>query len=332
MNTSDPFSTEERLPNNSEVERTRKLDFFSNVKNRSNHALVGIFSLGALVLLLGFAVFTGGFSSLRNENERFVMVFHENVYGLHEGGKVTLNGVRIGRVERFFVGDALEKGPVPVQVEINRKLVLRHMVEQKNEIFDEDGKFKKDIVPRLMGQLIQESFVTGILYINLTTEDEIGDDSENPDLLHGLREIRTKDSIFAELSESINLEKLSTQISKLMETATNTLEKLDVETLGNDFSATNIALQTFLKDFSKAYAPLGPSLTETSDEAKKAFGKFVVVFDQLKEMLDPASDFRFRFAHTLREIAVMAKSLKSLADLLERNPQAFLRGKPNSQE
>ena len=302
------------------------------MKNKSNHALVGIFSLGALVLLLGFTVFTGGFSSLRDENERFVMVFHENVYGLHEGGKVTLNGVRIGRVERFFIGDALEKGPVPVQVEINRKLVLRHMVEQKNEIFDADGKFKKEIVPRLMGQLIQESFVTGILYVNLTTADEPGDDPENPNLLHGLREIRTKDSIFAELSESINLEKLSKQISKLMETATNKLEELDVETLGSDFSATNIELQTFLKDFSKAYVPLGPSLTETSKEAKDALVKLAALSDRMKEMLDPASDFRFGFSDTLREIAAMAKSLKSLADLLERNPQAFLRGKPNSQE
>jgi len=260
------------------------------------------------------------------------MVFHENVYGLHEGGKVTLNGVRIGRVERFFIGDALEKGPVPVQVEINRKLVLRHMVEQKNEIFQEDGKFKKDIVPRLMGQLIQESFVTGILYVNLTTVDEPGDDPENPNLLHGLREIRTKDSIFAELSESINLEKLSKQISNLMETATNKLEELDVETLGSNFSATNIELQTFLKDFSKAYVPLGPSLTETSKEAKDALVKLAALSDRMKEMLDPASDFRFGFSDTLREIAAMAKSLKSLADLLERNPQAFLRGKPNPQE
>ena len=329
---SEPFSIAERLSYNSEVERTLKLDFFRNVKNRSNHVLVGIFSLGALVLLLGFAVFTGGFSSLRDENERFVMVFHENVYGLHEGGKVTLNGVRIGRVERFFIGDALDKGPVPVLVEINRKLVLRHMVLQKNEIFDEEGKFKKDIVPRLMGQLIQESFVTGILYVNLTTEDEPGDDPENPDLLHGLREIRTKDSIFAELSESINLEKLSKQISDLMEAATDTLEKLDVETLGKEFSDTNKEVRDFLKKFSDSYASLGPSLTETSKDVQKAVGRFVVVSDQLKEMLDPSSDFRFGFANTLREIAAMAKSLKSLADLLERNPQAFLRGKPNSPE
>ena len=109
------------------------------MKSKGNNALVGIFCFGALALIVGFTIFTGGFSSFRGKNERFVMVFHENVYGLHEGGKVTLNGVRIGRVERFFLGDATEDGPVPVLVEINRKLVQRHMVDGVNELFDKDG-------------------------------------------------------------------------------------------------------------------------------------------------------------------------------------------------
>ena len=73
-----------------------------------NRLLVGIFCLGALAILLGFAFFTGSFSFLRENNERFVLVFNENVYGLHEGSKVTFNGVRIGRVERFFLGDQLK--------------------------------------------------------------------------------------------------------------------------------------------------------------------------------------------------------------------------------
>jgi hypothetical protein len=34
----------------------------------------------------------------------------------------------------------------------------------------------------------------------------------------------------------------------------------------------------------------------------------------------------------MRDISAMSKSLKSLADLLERNPQAFLRGKGESSE
>ena len=183
-----------------------------------------------------------------------------------------------------------------------------------------------------MGQLIQESFVTGILYVNLTTENDPGDDPETPNMLYGFVEIRTKDSIFAELSESINLEKLSKQMSDLMETATEKLGNLDILTMGSDFSDTNAEIQNFLKDFSKAYVPLGPSLTETSVEAKAAFAEISEVSVRLKKMLDPSSDFRFGFSDTLREIAAMAKSLKRLADLLERNPQAFLRGKPKPQE
>ena len=189
--------------------------------------MVGVFCLGALVLIVGFSIFTGGFSYLRGENEQFVMVFHENVYGLHEGGKVTLNGVRIGRVERFFLGDATEEGPVPVLVEINRKLVQRHMVEQDNQLFNKDGFLKNEVVSRLQAKLIQESFVTGILYINLTTGIDINEERS----LYGYREIPTTSSIFAELSESINLEKLSKQVSELMVTSTEKLNELDLLSL-----------------------------------------------------------------------------------------------------
>ena len=106
-----------------------------------------------------------------------------------------------------------------------------------------------------------------------------------------------------------------------METATEKLGGLDVVTMSSDFSDTNAEIQNFLKEFSEAYAPLGPSLTETSVEAKSAFAEIAEVSSRLKKMLDPSSDFRFGFSDTLREIAAMAKSLKRLADLLERNPK-----------
>ena len=222
------------------------------MKTKRNNVLVGVFCFGAVVLIIGFIVFTGGFSSFRGANERFVMVFHENVYGLHEGGKVTLNGVRIGRVERFFLGDATEDGPVPVLVEINRKLVLRHMVEGGNDLFDDEGFFKEEVLSRLEAKLIQESFVTGILYINLTTGNEVNEKKE----LYGFQEIPTNVSIFAELSESINLEKLSKQVSELMVTATQKLNEVDLAKLSLDFSETNKEMQLFLKQISSAYYSL----------------------------------------------------------------------------
>ena len=295
--------------------------------------LVGTFTLGALVVFLGFTVFTGGFSSLRNQNERFVLVFHENMYGLYEGGKVTLNGVRIGRVERFFLGDAIEDAPVPVLVEINKKLVSRHMVEAGNEIFDEQGNFKKEIIPTLVGQLIQESFVTGILYINLTTDNgQSGEIYPEVNQLHGFPELRTKDSIFAELSEKINFEKMSTQVSQLLDVATNRLEEIDVTSLQNDFAKSNFAFQAFLKTFSDSYSSLGPELKVASVQAKSSMQDISRLSKTLNLMLQPDSELRFQFSDTLRDVSLMSKSLKRLADLLERNPQAFLIGKPSSSE
>lgn len=290
--------------------------------------------MGAIVVLVGFAVFTGGFSSFRNQNERFVLVFHENMYGLYEGGKVTLNGVRIGRVERFFLGDAIEDAPVPVLVEINRKLVHRHMVDTGNEIFDSEGRFKKDIVKTLVGQLIQESFVTGILYINLTTDN--GQSGEiQPDIneLHGYPELKTKDSIFAELSEKINFEKMSTQVSKLLEVATTRLDELDFGALQSDFAQSNQALREFLNTFSENYSSLGPNLSEASTQANLTLKDISSLSKTLNLMVQPDSELRFQFSDTLRDVSLTSKSLKRLAELLERNPQAFLIGKPsNSKE
>ena len=97
---------------------------------------------------------------------------------------MTFNGVRVGRVERFFLGEELEKSPIPVQIEIDRKLVRKFMVETDNEVFEPNGNIKKSVLPKLVGQLSQESFVTGILYINLITDvSESADDEIS--LLHG---------------------------------------------------------------------------------------------------------------------------------------------------
>ena len=304
------------------------------MKKNSNRFLVGSFTVGAIVVLIGFAVFTGGFSSFRNQNERFVLVFHENMYGLYEGGKVTLNGVRIGRVERFFLGDAIEDAPVPVLVEINRKLVHRHMVDTGNEIFDSEGKFKKDIVKTLVGQLIQESFVTGILYINLTTDNgQSGEIQSEINELYGFPELKTKDSIFAELSEKINFEKMSTQVSKLLEVATIRLDELDFGTLQSDFAKSNQTLRKFLDTFSENYSSLGPNLSEASTQAAQTMKDISSLSKTLNLMVRPDSELRFQFSDTLRDVSLTSKSLKRLAELLERNPQAFLIGKPsNSKE
>ena len=59
------------------------------------------------------------------------------------------------------------------------------MVDGENEFFDSEGYFKQESISMLKGQLVQESFVTGILYINITS-GQIKNESKK---LYGYREI-----------------------------------------------------------------------------------------------------------------------------------------------
>jgi len=297
------------------------------MKNLANSALVGVFTIGGFTILLGFIIFSGGLSKWRNDNEKFVLVFNENVFGLYEGGKVTFNGVKIGRVERFFLGEAYESSPVPVLIEINRDLVKRHMILSGSEVFNENGSFKEEVVPRLVGQLVQESFVTGILYVNLNIERTVVVPEQNLSVVHGHRLLRSKSSIFAELSESINLEKLSKQVSQLIEVATVQLNDLNSSELSTSMIDLSSSIQVSLGRILDNYLELGPSLTSTSEQAQETLSNISALTTNLNDMLLPESDVRYGMVSALRDISSMSKSLKNLADLLERNPQAFLQGK-----
>ncbi|SVD54018.1 uncharacterized protein METZ01_LOCUS406872, partial [marine metagenome] len=256
--------------------------------------------------------------------------FREDIYGLKEGGKVTLTGVRIGRVERFFLGAAEQDAPVPILVEIDRRLVLRHMDETGNELFDSDGEFRDDVLPRIQGQLVQESFVTGIQYINLEYHSSQAD--ANMTTRHGYPQIVTQASTMEQLSENLDPEYIGKQLTSLLKTANQRLEELNVIAIKDSFTSSSRQFDVFIDEFSKNFVPLGPKLGVASDEATKTMAELRKLSLALNKMLDPSSDFRFGFGETLREISASMKAIKKLAELLERNPQSIIRGKGEDQK
>ena len=79
------------------------------MKFLSNSVIVGIFSTGAAFLFLVFLFLLVKFPVLVKKTKSLFLVFDENVFGLNEGGKVALNGIRVGRVKRFFSEKILSK-------------------------------------------------------------------------------------------------------------------------------------------------------------------------------------------------------------------------------
>ena len=105
------------------------------MKRKGNPAVIGAFVVTSVAVLLGFTLFTGGLAGFRGENERFVLTFEENIYGLYKGSKVTLGGVQIGRVERFFIGQTEKDGGMQVLVEIDRDLINEHKTSEISSLF-----------------------------------------------------------------------------------------------------------------------------------------------------------------------------------------------------
>ena len=81
------------------------------------------------------------------------------------------------------------------------------------------------------------------------------------------------------------------------------------------------------QDISKSYLPLSDNFGKTSTQVRESFLKMDALNQRIQEALAPDSDLRFGAVNAMYELSEMSKSLKSLADLLERNPQALLRGK-----
>jgi len=126
-----------------------------------NKTVIGIFVVGALVLLIiGIVVFGSG--ALFKRTNKFVLYFDGSVKGLSIGAPVMFRGVGIGIVKDISLIYDSKAGTVmlPVIVEIEQGRI------EGTPSFGELGGDKKMIDLGLRGKLEVQSFLTGQLMIS----------------------------------------------------------------------------------------------------------------------------------------------------------------------
>jgi paraquat-inducible protein B len=260
--------------------------------------------------------------------KRYVLHFSESLRGLSVGAPVTLLGLPggavtavgldldpatlnlRGRVEVMFfperliarlqpkeaaVGESIARG------EQERRAFLQHLVEQQG----------------MRAQLQSGSLLTGQLYVALdyfpnapkATIDWSQDPTELPVVPSTLPDVEAK---------------LSSIIAKL--------DKLPYEAIGDDLKTVLVSLNQMLKAADKAVnrldAEVTPGLKTTLDGLHGAITAADGVLKSTNATLvgnDAPGQQELRDA--LQEIARAARSLRILADYLERHPESLIRGK-----
>ncbi|MFC1813696.1 intermembrane transport protein PqiB [Thermodesulfobacteriota bacterium] len=276
----------------------------------------------------------------------FILFFEGSVRGLKIGAPVEFKGIKVGSVKdvrlEFNSKDTTFRIPVLVEIEPER------VIERGEDEAKSPYQTLKTLVDRgLRAQLQTGSLLTGQLFI------ELGMHPDTPVLLAG------EDLPFPELPTiPASLEQLTTSVKNILAK----LEKVDTDKIGAELLANLQEVNILIKGASKVVSK--PELQETVDELReslhafknilrkldqriepiaanleKAIGsghqaleKTQVTLDLVNDVLSPESPLQYRFIELSEELAETARSIRSLVDLLEREPNSIIFDKDSSGE
>lgn len=319
----------------------------------------------ALVLLvIGLVVFgsTGWF----DDRSTFISYFDESANGLEVGADVKFKGVPVGRVRDLAIH--VDTGDKTFQVPVTYEIDLSQVKSEGGRTVDleDPDVLRFQISEGLRAQLKLESFVTGLLYVELTFEDDPRPPEPPPrDAPYPV--IPATGSFFASLTDEagqlfadvqdIDIGRLNENLMLLLLRANQKLDELDMVAINRSLLETTRAFEDLARspEIREAMRQL-PGMTDQFRSAmadvQLLVGRLAVVVDSLQPQLAGANEEAILTLRTMREavaetqgafssnygigyqmeeaLANMSRAADALELLLmqlEQNPAMFIRGR-----
>ena len=317
--------------------------------------LIGLFVLGAAALAIALVLIFGR-ANYFSHGRKYVAYFQGSVNGLNVGALVKLKGVPIGRVTDILVQYDMENNRVltPVIAELD----LGKVTDIREDHRASHAPSLPELIDRgLRARLAQHSLVTGQLYVDVNFHPDrpvqlIGSESlgfpEIPTIPSGREEIEDtlQDAIaefrqlpiretFAATLGSVRrieslLAKPETQASidnlnKTLEDLRRLIGHLDskIDGIAGSLDGTLREGQALARNLNSRVAPLSAATEQTLATVADAFAHAQGTLAAVENFTDRGA----ALDSALREVAGAARSLRALADSLERNPEALIHGR-----
>jgi paraquat-inducible protein B len=291
------------------------------LSRRANPTLVGIFVLGAIVLIISvIAVYGAGWFEKRYT---FVMDFETSLDGLVQGSPVRFRGITVGSVSRIAMRYADDGRTIQTPVYIQ---ITEGQVEGGGRDIDDPDEWIEAWVERgLRAELKSLSFVTGPLRFT------------DPDPRYV--EIPTAISAFAEFTESLERIRFDDFMSNLNEVLTHVRQVIDTLPLASTLDSMQVAvsdLRRFINNLDASTGTLMSSADETLAAFRRAAESTEPVMAEAEELLGSTRQMEGplsqQLLETLDELGRAARSMRILAEFVEQNPNAMIFGKGKPEE
>lgn len=315
-----------------------------------NSTAIGMFVIGSLGLVIVALVILGSGQFFRRSH-RFVCFFTGSLNGLKVGAPVKFRGVRIGTVDKIMLrlppsyGIAKQETPpeLPVIIDVDESQLKR---QGGSGAALHPKELRRLIRNGLRAQLTMQSILTGLLFIEL---DFHPGTPVHMVLEPGgrIREIPTIPTNLAQVQESLTkalsyLEKVDfVALTQSITDAANAMKNLasspDLKATLVAFRKDAVTLHTTLvsireltDNLNSRTGPLLVSLQKTSNQAQAAMEQMSSTMVALKATVAPDSPLAYRLNTALENLSSASNSIRHLADYLQRNPSALVRGKYSS--
>ncbi|HYN39627.1 MAG TPA: MlaD family protein [Rhodospirillales bacterium] len=249
----------------------------------------------------------------------FRVYFDGSVAGLEKGAPVVSMGLRLGEVTDVH----LEVNPETLKVLIPVDLVLE---PQRWQVRGERVA-NKEAMRKRMAAWIQRGLRAQLQTANLLTGQqqvalEVFDNADAASLTEqdGVPVIPSVPSETEQLTEKVQafLNKLDkAPIAELVADLRNTVNDAD-----------RLLASPSLRKGIDGVGPLLDSLNRTSDAARATLDGAAATMQSANSAIGTDSALRYDVARLLKELTSTARSLRTLADFLETNPNALILGKP----
>jgi paraquat-inducible protein B len=326
------------------------------VSRRANPTLIGGFVIGGALLAIGAVVIFGS-GQLFRDTQTFISFFEGSVSGLNVGSPVRFRGIDVGSVQEILldlpnVGRDGRDLRIAIVYDLDRQsLESRGATARLDDPFDIDTLLALGI----HAELATESLVTGLKYIALDLDPDLtivlepvagAPYPEIPTVTTGLERIEDEAyRLIAQLS-AVRLDTLVNVATEAFYQVGELVGSQNLATVMAQLPGTIEGLNTTIGDLQTLIARVDSSLTPMTDGVQRTTEQATASLQQLDEtlanvntvldgvggILEPESPIFVQFERAMIDLSGASRALRDLADYLERNPSALIRGRPGGDQ
>jgi paraquat-inducible protein B len=307
---------------------------------------IGAFVIGACLIAITIVLFLLG--SGFGKKEKVVMIFDGSARGLNVGAPMALRGVKVGQVtdvDLVLDADTLE---VMVMVEADfEESSIRYRGDP--DVVQTQGLINRG----LRAQLNTQSLLTGLLYIELDfhPQSEVNLPPVDSPYLQ-LPTIPTNLERLAKKLQEIDISKLTGQLESISDGINSLVSSDEFQGLPADLTSALDSLRNLSSQLQEQLASTGPKLDTVLDETaatvshanmqlpklttlveanlkilEDAITSFEQGMNSIEGLVSPDSATLYQLNNALQEMTRAGRSLQSLANTLEQQPESLIQGK-----